>query len=35
MRTAIKRFVMTAYCYGYMPACVVVFFFRVLRLRHE
>ena len=35
MRTAIKRFVMTDYCYGHLPACVVVFFFRVLRLRNE
>lgn len=35
MRRAIKRFVMTAYCYGYMPARAVTFLFRVLRLRHE
>jgi len=35
MRTAIKRFLMTAYCYGYLPAAVVVWFFRVFRLKHE
>ena len=35
MRTAIKRFVMTAYCYGYLPAAVVVWCFRVFRLKHE
>ena len=35
MRTAIKRFLMTTYCYGYLPAAVVVWFFRVFRLKHE
>ena len=35
MRTAIKRFLMTAYCYGYLPAAVVVWCFRVFRLKHE
>lgn len=35
MRTAIKRFLMTAYCYGYLPAAVVAWCFRVFRLKHE
>ena len=34
MRTAIKRFVMTAYCRGLLPASVVTFVFRVFRLKH-
>ena len=34
MRTAIKRFVMTAYCWGLLPAAVVAFVFRVFRLKH-
>lgn len=34
MRTAIKRFVMTAYCLGLVPAWLVTFVFRVFRLKH-
>ena len=34
MRTAIKRFVMTAYCWGLVPAWLVAFVFRVFRLKH-
>ena len=33
MRAAIKRFVMNAYCYGLLPARVVTWLFRVLKLR--
>ena len=35
MRRAIKRFVMTAYCWGLLPAAVVAFVFRVFRLKHQ
>lgn len=35
MRTAIKRYVMTAYCWGLVPAWLVTFVFRVFRLKHE
>jgi hypothetical protein len=34
MRTAIKRAVMTAYCWGLVPAWLVAFVFRVFRLKH-
>ena len=34
MRTAIKRAVMTAYCWGVLPAFVVEIVFRVFRLKH-
>lgn len=34
MRRAIKRFVMTAYCWGLLPAWLVAFVFRVFRLKH-
>lgn len=34
MRTAIKRTVMTAYCWGVLPAFVVAIVFRVFRLKH-
>lgn len=34
MRTAIKRVLMTGYCWGVFPAPVVAFFFRVFRLKH-
>ena len=34
MRTAIKRFVMTAYCCGLVPAWLVAIVFRVFRLKH-
>lgn len=34
MRTAIKRAVMTAYCWGLVPAWLVDFVFRVFRLKH-
>jgi hypothetical protein len=34
MRTAIKRAVMTAYCWGLLPARVVTFVFSVFRLKH-
>jgi len=35
MRTAIKRAVMTAYCWGVQTAAVVAFVFRVFRLKHQ
>ena len=34
MRTAIKRAVMTGYCWGLVPAWLVDFVFRVFRLKH-
>ncbi len=34
MRTAIKRAVMHAYCWGLVSAAVVAFVFRVFRLKH-
>ncbi len=35
MRTGIKRFVMTAYCAGWMPAWAVSLCFKWFRLKHE
>jgi len=33
MRTALKQFVMGAYCAGWMPAWVVTMAFKIFRLR--
>ena len=35
MKTAIKQFLMAAYCHGLAPAWLVVYLFRVLALKHE
>lgn len=33
MRTALKRFLIAGHCYGYIPAGIVTWAFRVFRLR--